>query len=121
MALRALLPKFVPYSAIGAAAYLVFLTAFRTAAGSYVVNVLGICVGITVSSTLNRKCNFCKTDATVLRAARLLSATLLGMGVSTLIIMALAAQQVDVRLAKAAAILVVFVMRFAVNAPWTFR
>lgn len=82
---------------------------------------LGICVDITVSSTLNRKCNFRKTDATALRAARLVSATLLGMGVSTLIIMALAAQQVDVRSAKAAAMLVVFVKRFAVNAPWRFR
>jgi putative flippase GtrA len=116
---------FTIYIAFGACAfaadYSVFLLVLSSRLGPYVGNVLGICTGIAVSFSLNRRYNFRKTDLAARRAVRFITVALAGMGVSTLIIMLLAAQSVDVRLAKVAAMLVVFVMQFALNALWTFR
>jgi len=125
MEFRGLANRFVFYAAIGACAfvadYSVFLAVLHTGASPYVANVLGICVGITVSFSLNRKYNFRKVDATAQRATRFVVTALLGMGVSTLVIMLLISHQVDARIAKAMAMPMVFVMQFLINARWTFR
>lgn len=119
------LRTFTIYVVFGACAfaadYSVFLLVLSSGLGPYAGNVLGICAGIAVSFSLNRRYNFRKTDFAARRAARFVTVALAGMGVSTLIIMLLAAQSIDVRLAKVAAMLVVFVMQFALNALWTFR
>ena len=120
-----LLRTFTIYAVFGAAAfatdYSVFLLVLSSGLGPYIGNVLGICTGIAVSFSLNRRYNFRKTDLTTRRAARFIVVALAGMGVSTLIIMLLAAQSIDVRIAKIAAMLVVFIMQFTLNALWTFR
>jgi putative flippase GtrA len=120
-----LIRTFTIYAVFGACAfaadYSVFLLVLSSGLGPYVGNVLGICTGITVSFSLNRRYNFRKTDLTLRRATRFVAVALAGMGVSTLIIMLLVAQSIDVRIAKAAAMLVVFVMQFTLNALWTFR
>jgi putative flippase GtrA len=120
-----LVRTFTIYVVFGACAfamdYSVFLLVLSSGLGPYAGNVLGICAGIAVSFSLNRRYNFRKTDLTARRAARFVTVALVGMGVSTLIIMLLAAQSIDVRLAKVAAMLVVFVMQFILNALWTFR
>ncbi len=120
------LPRtFFIYAVFGACAfatdYSVFLLALSAGLGPYVGNVLGICTGISVSFSLNRYYNFRKTDLTARRAARFVTVALAGMGLSTLIIMLLLTQSVDVRVAKAAAMLVVFVVQFSLNFLWTFR
>ena len=116
---------FVIYAVFGACAfaadYSVFLLVLSSGLSPYVGNVLGICAGIAVSFSLNRRYNFRKTDMTTRRATRFVAVALAGMAVSTLIIMMLATQAVDVRIAKVAAMLIVFVMQFALNALWTFR
>jgi putative flippase GtrA len=116
---------FAIYAVFGACAfatdYSVFLIVLSSGLGPYTANVLGICTGIAVSFSLNRCYNFRKTDLTARRAARFATVALTGMGVSTLIIMLLAAQSVDVRVAKVVAMLGVFFMQFTLNALWTFR
>jgi putative flippase GtrA len=125
MEFRGLLRRFVLYAGIGACAfgadYSVFLSVLHTGTSPYIANVLGICVGITVSFSLNRTYNFRKVDATVRRATRFVVVALLGMAVSTLVIMLLSSQHIDVRLAKAVAMVVVFLMQFLLNSLWTFR
>jgi putative flippase GtrA len=120
-----LVRTFTVYVVFGACAfaadYSVFLLVLSLGFGPYAGNVLGICTGVGVSFSLNRRYNFRRTDLTARRAARFVTVALAGMVVSTLIIMLLAAQSVDVRLAKVAAMLVVFVMQFALNSFWTFR
>lgn len=117
--------KFILYTAIGACAFLadytVFIIVFLVSGNPYVANVLGICTGMTVSFSLNRKYNFRKTDAPAERAARFFTVAILGMAASTLIIMLLIDQNVDARIAKVIAMLLVFAIQFLMNALWTFR
>lgn len=117
--------RLIAYAAIGACAfagdYSVFLLVLQAGTSSYIANVLGICVGMSISFSLNRKYNFRKVDTPLTRATRFVTVALTGMGLSTLIIMLLVAQALDVRLAKVAAMLLVFVMQFLMNAFWTFR
>jgi putative flippase GtrA len=117
--------RFGIYCLVGACAfaadYSLFLALISSSFSPYTANILGICAGIAVSFTLNRKYNFRKQDAPVARATKFATVALLGMGVSTLSIMLLLAQGVDVRLAKAAAMVFVFGLQFLANAFWTFR
>lgn len=120
-----LLRKFALYLAIGAGAftadYSVFLVLFLASGNPYVANVAGICVGMTVSFSLNRTFNFRKPDAPARRAARFAAVATLGMAVSTLILVLLIDFRIDARIAKAIAMLLVFSMQFLMNALWTFR
>ena len=122
---RSLLLTFTIYAAFGACAfaadYSIFLLVLSWGLGPYAGNVLGICTGIAVSFSLNRNYNFRKTDLTAHRAVRFVTVALAGMAVSTLVIMLLQMESVDVRIAKVVAMLLVFVMQFALNALWTFR
>lgn len=119
------LRKFVLYVVIGAGAfaadYAVFLVLFVASGNPYIANVAGICIGMTVSFSLNRAFNFRKPDAPVRRAARFVAIATLGMAVSTLILMLLIGFGVDARIAKVIAMLLVFSMQFLMNALWTFR
>lgn len=120
-----LLRKFALYVVIGAGAftadYAVFLVLFLASGNPYIANVAGICVGMTVSFSLNRKFNFRKPDAPARRAARFVTVAALGMAVSTLILMLLISFGVDARISKVIAMLLVFSMQFLMNALWTFR
>jgi putative flippase GtrA len=122
---KGLIYKFIGYTAIGAGAFLadysVFLVVFSVSGNPYISNVLGICTGMTVSFSLNRKYNFRKTDSLGPRAARFVTVATLGVAASTLIIMLLIGQNLDARIAKVIAMLFVFVMQFLLNAFWTFR
>lgn len=119
------LRRFVLYATIGAAAfaadYSVFLALFLGSDDPYLANVAGICVGMTISFSLNRTVNFRKPDAPARRAARFVVVAGLGMAVSTLILMALLDLGIDARIAKAVAMPLVFAMQFLMNALWTFR
>jgi putative flippase GtrA len=122
----ATLPRnFALYCVVGACAfaadYSVFLALLYSGINPYVANVLGICAGISVSFLLNRKFNFRKPDEPLLRATKFVTVALLGMGVSTVSIMALLHYGVDVRLAKVFAMVIVFALQFLANALWTFR
>ena len=117
--------KFILYTAIGVGAFLadytVFIIVFFVSGNPYVANVLGICVGITGSFSLNRKFNFRKIDAPGKRAVRFVTVATLGMAISTLIIMLLIGQNIDARIAKVIAMFLVFAIQFLMNALWTFR
>jgi len=119
------LRRFVFYAVIGAGAfaadYSVFLVLFAAIGNPYIANVVGICVGMTVSFSLNRAFNFRKPDAPGRRALRFVSVATLGMAVSTLALMLLIGLGVDARLAKVIAMPLVFAMQFLLNALWTFR
>lgn len=119
------LRKFVAYVAIGAGAfaadYSIFLALFLASGNPYTANVAGICIGMTVSFSLNRTFNFHKPDAPARRAARFVAVATLGMAVSTLILMLLIGFDIDARIAKVIAMLLVFFMQFLMNALWTFR
>lgn len=69
---RDVLRKFVLCAMIGActfaAGYSVFLALFTTVGNPYLANVAGICVGMTVSFSLNRSLNLRKPDAPGRRA-----------------------------------------------------
>jgi len=122
---KGLIYKFIAYTVIGAGAFLadysVFLLVFSVSGNPYISNVLGICTGMTVSFSLNRKYNFRKTDSPGQRAVRFVAVATVGVVVSTLIIMLLIGQSLDARIAKVIAMIFVFVMQFLLNAFWTFR
>jgi putative flippase GtrA len=117
--------RFAVYCFVGACAfaadYSLFLLLIRSGANPYAANVAGICTGIAISFSLNRKYNFRTPDAAVGRATKFTAIALLGMGVSTLSIMLLLSHGVDVRIAKAVAMVFVFGFQFLANALWTFR
>jgi putative flippase GtrA len=123
-ALGAFARRFSVYCVVGAAAfsadYSIFLLVIGAKASPYLANMIGISAGIAVSFSLNRKYNFRKLDATALRMARFFTVALAGMAVSTLAIALLLSYGVDVRLAKAAAMIFVFGLQFLANALWTF-
>lgn len=125
MTFEILVRRFGRYCLIGACAfaadYSIFLLLLHISTNPYVANVVGICAGITVSFRLNRSHNFHKLDAVTVRFAKFAATALLGMGVSTVAIMLLLRGGIDVRLAKAAAMGLVFVLQFTINALWTFR
>ena len=125
LTISTLVQRFGLYCVVGFCAfvtdYSVFLAALTAGTGPYVANVIGISAGVTVSFSLNRKYNFRKEDEPVRRAARFLTVALGGMILSTLLIMLLLAHGVDVRLAKAASMIVVFGVQFTANLLWTFR
>lgn len=120
-----LLRNFALYTAVSASAfaadYSVFLALFAAAGNPYLANVAGICVGMAVSFSLNRTFNFRKPDAPTSRAARFVAVALLGMALSTLVIMLTIGLGIDARIAKAIAMLLVFPLQFLANALWTFR
>jgi putative flippase GtrA len=124
-ALGALARRCGVYCVVGAAAfsvdYSIFLLVISAEVSPYLANVIGISAGIAVSFSLNRKYNFRKSDATALRAAGFIAVALAGMAVSTLAITLLLSGGVDVRLAKAAAMICVFGLQFLANTLWTFR
>jgi putative flippase GtrA len=117
--------RFGIYCAIGACAfaadYSLFLALRYSNTNLYVANVSGICAGILVSFTLNRKYNFRKSDALPTRAAKFVTVALMGMVVSTLSIVLLVFYGVDDRAAKAISMVLVFGFQFLANALWTFR
>ncbi|MFO1162900.1 MAG: GtrA family protein [Reyranellaceae bacterium] len=117
--------NFILYIAIGAGAFLadfaMFNVVLRISGNPYVANVLGICIGMTVSFSLNRKANFRKLDAPARRAVRFVTVATVGMAVSSIIIMALIGLSMDARIAKVIAMLMVFLLQFLINAMWTFH
>ena len=117
--------RFGVYCVVGACAFLadysLFLALLTSGFNPYLANIVGICAGIAVSFSLNRKYNFRKPDAAAARAAKFIAVALLGMGVSTLAIMLLLSHGIDVRIAKALAMVFVFGLQFLANALWTFR
>jgi putative flippase GtrA len=117
--------NFFLYSLSGAAAfsidYAIFLTVYMALQLPYVANALGICGGITVSFALNSRYTFRRRDAVLRRAAKFVAVALLGLALSSAIIMLLMAVRVDPRLGKIIAMLFVFVAQFTVNTFWTFR
>jgi len=125
LTLETLVRRFGVYCVVGACAfaadYSLFLALLYSNTNLYIANVLGICAGITVSFTLNRKYNFRKADAPAARAAKFVTVALMGMAVSTLSIMLLVLYGVDERVAKAMSMVVVFGFQFLANALWTFR
>jgi len=125
LTLEALIRRFGVYCAVGACAfaadYSLFLLLISSGTNPYVANVIGISAGIAVSFTLNRKYNFRKPDEPAVRAAKFVAVAMLGMAVSSLLIMLLLSFAIDVRLAKAVSMVVVFGMQFLANALWTFR
>lgn len=125
LTLEALIRRFGVYCVVGACAfaadYSLFLLLISSGTNPYVANVIGITVGIVVSFTLNRKYNFRKPDEPAVRAAKFVTVAMLGMAISTLSIMLLLSFAVDVRVAKAVAMAVVFGMQFLANVLWTFR
>lgn len=120
-----LIRRFGVYCVVGACAftadYSLFLLLISSGTNTYVANVIGITAGIGVSFTLNRKYNFRKPDVPTVRAARFVTVAMLGMAVSSLSIMLLLSVGIDVRVAKAVSMVVVFGMQFLANALWTFR
>lgn len=125
MTLEFLIRRFGVYCVVGACAfaadYSIFLALIAVELNPYAANVISISAGITVSFALNRKYNFRKPDAPVQRAAKFVAVALLGMAVSTLSLMVLLGFGVDVRLAKAASMILVFGLQFLANTLWTFR
>jgi len=125
LTLSSVIRRFGVYTVVGAGAFLgdysLFLALVYSHINPYVANILGICVGITISFSLNRKYNFRKHDAVASRATKFVAVALLGMGVSTLSIMVLLFYGVDVRVAKAASMVLVFGLQFLANLLWTFR
>jgi putative flippase GtrA len=117
--------KLYLYTVIGAIAfstdYSIFLGVFTVGSSPYFANILGICGGIFVSFTLNRRYNFQRRDAVAKRATKFVAVALFGMALSSVIIALLIRQSVDPRVGKIVAMLVVFVAQFAANAFWTFR
>jgi putative flippase GtrA len=125
LTVETLVRRFGVYCVVGACAfvadYSLFLALLYSNTNLYIANVLGICAGITVSFTLNRKYNFRKPDAPATRAAKFVTVALMGMVVSTLSIMLLVFYGVDERLAKAMSMVLVFGFQFLANLLWTFR
>lgn len=126
MTLDTLFRRFGLYCVVGASAFFVDYSSFLALVSGasfnpYIANVISISLGIAVSFSLNRKYNYKKTDVVARRATRFIVVALFGMGVSTLLIMAMLAQGVDVRIAKALSMAVVFVLQFVANTLWTFR
>lgn len=125
LTLETLVRRFGVYCLVGACAFAVdyslFLALLYARANLYVANTLGICAGITVSFTFNRKYNFRKPDALPTRAAKFATVALTGMCVSTLSIMVLVFLGVDARVAKAISMVFVFGFQFLANSLWTFR
>lgn len=123
--LDVLIRRFGLYCIVGACAFAVdysfFLALLSASTNPYIANVLGICAGISVSFTLNRKFNFRKLDAPVARAVRFVTVALMGMAVSSLTIMLLLGAGIDVRIAKAVSMILVFGLQFLANTLWTFR
>ncbi len=125
LTLEALIRRFGVYCVVGAGAfaadYSLFLLLISSGTNPYLANVIGITAGIAVSFTLNRRYNFRKPDAPALRAAKFVTVAMLGMAISSLSIMLLLSFGIDVRIAKAVSMVVVFGMQFLANALWTFR
>jgi putative flippase GtrA len=117
--------KFVLYVIIGGCAFVVdysiFLIWLSGSGSPYIANALGIVGGMAVSFLLNRRFNFRKFDVPQHRAVKFVVVALLGMAVSSAVIMVLIGQQVDARIAKVIAMGLVFVAQFGANAIWTFR
>ena len=122
---KTLVQRFGLYCVIGACAfgtdYCLFLAVLSLKANPYLANVVGICGGMAVSFTLNRRYNFRKTDALAMRTSKFIIVAFTGMAVSTVSIMLLLSVGVDVRVAKAVSMVLVFGMQFLANALWTFR
>lgn len=121
----ALSRNFILYAVIGAGAFLsdyaVFIGVLHAIGNPYVANIVGICTGIVVSFSLNRKLNFRKLDIPGRRSLRFVAVATLGMAVSSLVIMLLLGLNIDARIAKVIAMSIVFAMQFLINAAWTFR
>jgi putative flippase GtrA len=121
---RLLIMNFVFYIAIGACAFLtdysVFLIWFLSTRSPYVANILGIVAGIAVSFSLNRSYNFRKIDMPLKRAAKFVIVALFGMAASSAIIWILLGWDMDPRVAKVIAMVLVFMGQFIANARWTF-
>ena len=116
--------RFFLYTVIGGGAfaidYGIFLATFSVSGDPYAANILGICGGMLVSFTLNRRYNFKRHDEVAKRAAKFVVVALFGMALSSVIIALLIGQSVNPRLGKIAAMLVVFVAQFVINSFWTF-
>jgi putative flippase GtrA len=121
---RLLMTNFVFYIAIGACAFLtdysVFLIWFLSTRSPYIANILGIVAGIAVSFSLNRSYNFRKIDMPLKRAAKFVIVALFGMAASSAIIWILLGRDMDPRIAKVIAMVLVFMAQFIANARWTF-
>jgi putative flippase GtrA len=122
--IRGLAAKFSLYVAIGLCAfvadYCVFLIVLGGTQNPYIGNLFGICTGIVVSFSLNRKYTFRKTDMVAARSAKFVLVAICGMALSSLIIAILISYYVDARIAKIIAMIVVFGFQFLANALWTF-
>lgn len=116
--------KFARYVAFGVLAfatdYCVFLVVFGNLKNPYIANLFGICAGIVVSFSLNRKYTFNRTDLVAARSARFVLVAIGGMILSSLVIAILIALHVDPRIAKIVAMGAVFGLQFTANALWTF-
>lgn len=119
-----LITNFVFYIAIGACAfftdYSVFLIWFSSTRNPYVANILGIMAGIAVSFSLNRRYTFRKMDMPLKRASKFVIVALFGMAASSAMIWILLGRDVDPRVAKVIAMVLVFMGQFIANARWTF-
>src|SRR6516164_4138361 len=117
---RVLITNFLYYIAIGACSFLadytVFLAWFLSTRSPYIANILGIMAGIAVSFSLNRRYNFRKMDVPVKRASKFIVVALFGMAASSGIIWLLIGQDLDPRLAKVIAMVLVFIGQFIANA-----
>ena len=113
--LEALFRRFGVYCVVGAGAfaadYSLFLLLISSGTNPYLANVIGIAAGICVSFTLNRRYNFRKPDALAYRATKFVIVAMLGMAISSLSIMLLLSFGIDVRIAKAISMVVVFGMQ----------
>ena len=76
---------------------------------------------LALAGYLDRRAKAEPADAPALRAAKFVTVAMLGMAVSSLSIMLLLSFGIDVRIAKAVSMVVVFGMQFLANALWTFR
>lgn len=125
LTLEALIRRFGVYCVVGACAfaadYSLFLLLISSGINTYLANAVGISAGIVVSFTLNGRYNFRKSDALALRASKFIIVAFTGMAVSTVSIMLLLSVGVDVRVAKAVSMVLIFGMQFLANALWTFR
>lgn len=125
VSMRGLAAKLSLYVAIGACAfvsdYAVFLVLLGGTQNPDIGNLFGICTGIAVSFSLNRKYTFRKTDLVPARSAKFVLVALCGLALSSLIIAFLISHAIDARVAKVAAMMVVFGFQFLANAFWTFR
>lgn len=125
LTLEALIRRFGVYCVVGACAfaadYSLFLLLISSGINNYLANAVGISAGIVVSFTLNGRYNFRKSDALALRASKFIIVAFTGMAVSTVSIMLLLSVGVDVRVAKAVSMALIFGMQFLANALWTFR